>query len=499
MAGPAWKPFVVCSLNTKRYAPRIKVPVEKPHRISGPMTALDRSSTPRLALTNKVRRPRLLPTVIPKANPRRPSTQPVDISTNGTTGEKESPSLSPAAYSDSSAPLKTFVTQPLRIVKKRKDGETMDRFLSPVMPTQPASASEGVLRSCCAARSRVSRACVGPATISEGEQDATAKDTRHVKTTSSIIKEPAVFGECRPRAPTRNQGPTLSNLVVHPVTECSLPSSPSMSSFPGQGKRVAVDVHVKRTKTTTTTSDDETASSISDALASGILGIHDSSGTIGSDSPSSLRSSALTLVATPPTPAKTLAGINDTVSVGNSMQEDPFVELSKSACPGTMGRVGTWKMRTLSLSLSPEVCAATVTSLPVHGTPPMTSLARMMVKNQAKPPRAAVHTGNSTRMAARHAICLAQNLLPSRRALQSVTATASKTMATGVMQIQRLLFLPLDKKGKTSKDLTAHMEMQVLGPRQTAGGEARTPCLDAFVSRPSSGCLGDRGCGAGQV
>ena len=352
------KPFVVCSTSTKRYAPRAKIaPTWNPPPI--PASTHDGSSAPRWTPT--------------KEKP----------GSNGAIGEKKLPSFPAVACEDQSVLLEMFATQPSMLVKKLKDGEIMGGFQESVRSTQFTGANEPVFQSCCVTHRHISWVCAGASTTSEEKQGSTPKTAGRVKTPRAFVKKPSVVDMHRSEVLTRHQRLTPSNQTIYPCIEWSPPPSPDMTSFLGQSWTI-VDVDDQRSETPTTVCDDKT-STTGHTPTAGIFGVPgDFCCPFDSISSSPLRSSSPTVIATPPSPAKSLAGPENPIKIGKSTREAPSVEAS------------------------PAICAATIVPPSSNGTTSIATLAKVLDKSQTKSP--STHTKNGTRMAVCCAIEIVRSL-----------------------------------------------------------------------------------------
>ena len=471
------KPFVVSSISTKRYAPATKTPVQKLRPIPLPTSTKERPSAPRGAPTKQGSRPASLPTVVPKQEPRRPSSKlmPMPGPNKATKVQKSLalPLVPPAARS---LPKKTFVPKPLKLVQKLKGGELTGGHPSPgpaIRRSAQVTIGNGFPpRPSCVPSFRDYRSSVGVVVeASEGKQGVIVKvsTTGHrnlgiarqgssvnigmTKTagrgngTDTSGKKPIAASDSRAGTPG-NQRLTSTKPIVYPQTvipispvEWSPPPSPDMSSFPSQSWTIVTDVGVEQIGTPTTICGDDILSSMSDA-------------------PKSMSTSP-TVIQTSQSPAEPTLG-RDGMSMISSPTTEPFAEVSSTTCAATI------------ISPSRNGVASS-----------MATLAKVMDKNQAYSPTEFSDTGNSPLMTVRCAIEIARTFFsPSGRTSESSTEIADpKIKSTNVSRIRKMFIPPLDEDAKASRNPTTQMEIDMLRARKkVAGGGVVDPRLDRLGS-----------------
>lgn len=303
-----FKPFVVCNLDTKRYAiPGTKTPAEKLQSIVPPMSSKNGSSVPRIATTKQTHRAGSFPTVVPKAELRSLSTKPMLIpGPNETTREQKSPLTLVISEDQSSPPKKTFIANPLGLVQMLKEDKIIGRCPVPVKSTPFTTANEPATRPSRIPRYRISRSYVGVTATSKVKQVVTSRIAGRVKVPGISVERSAVATKHRPGTPTKIK------LTTHVVW--SPPPSPGLSSFSSQGWTIVADVDVSQIKTVTTICGDGTCSGIGNAPTSGIAGVPEVS---ESTSPSPALSSFPTIITSSPSLAKSITGVDGAVNIGN--------------------------------------------------------------------------------------------------------------------------------------------------------------------------------------
>ena len=470
MASP--KPFVVCSLSTKRYAPARKTPVKKQPPIPPPTTE-EQLSVRRVALTKQASRHASIPSVVPKMESRRPSSRVMSMPAPDKMAKaQKSPPVHLVPSTDRPSHEKTFVPRPLKIVQRLKEGKLMGGCPAQVIrkSSQVTIANELPSRPSCVPRFRRYHGSVDVMEDSQGEQGIIVKvfitgsrnpgtarqkasvnigmtargTTGRIKATDISVKKPVVSGDCRTGTPTRWRltppNPIVYSRPTSGVT-WSPPPSPDVSSFPSQSWTVVANVDVEQIKTPTICGD-ETFFSMGNA-------------------PKSLSSASPTVIPTLASPA------------------EPMVEL------GAMTKISSQTNRP-SAEVSPMVSAATIISPSRNGTASMDALAKVMDKSQAASPAEVSDTDNRALMMVRSAISgLARSLFRSspRASESSTEATLLKSMGTNVSRIRKLFAPPLDKDAKVSKDPMTQIEIEMLRARKkVAGGGVVDPRLDRLGS-----------------
>ncbi|KAF8554661.1 hypothetical protein OG21DRAFT_1484487 [Imleria badia] len=472
------RPFVVSSVSTKRYAPAKKPLVPKLPPIPPPASTKERSSVPRAS------RPGSLPTVVPKAEPRRGFPKPLPIPVPNKTTKVQKPPPSPLVPSAGrSLHEKTFAPKPLKIVQRLREGKLLGGCSTPApatrRSTQVTIADELPPRPCCVPRARIY------VSVLEGTQDATVKvstagprnpgisrqkpsvNVAIVGVVDTSVDSPVVAGGCRAGTLTRNRRLTGPKPIVYPqvvkpmsYVAWSASSSPDLSSFPSQSWTVVVDVEVQQIKTPTATiCGDESPSSMGDTPKSVVAGTpNDSCG--ASEvvfSPLSLSPSS-TVIETLESPAKSTVGSDGDVAMISSPTKVPSAEVP------------------------PTVCAATIVSPSRNGITSMDSLVKVMASSHTQ---ALSDAENRTRMSIQCAIVIAKSFSPSRRAAQSSTETVA--LETNVSRIRKLFTPQLDEDVlKASKNPMTQMEIEQLrAQKKVAGGgvvDARLDRLDSLAA-----------------
>ena len=154
------RPFVVTSLNTKRYAPSKRPPLLTiPLRTS----ARERPLVARAVPTKQASRAGSLPTVVSKAEPRSPLPDTVAILALNTTAEEQKSLPLPlgASADQSTCENRAFVPRPLLLVQKLKEGKLMGSFPDPDpdlvvrCSTQGTKVKEPPLRPSCIPRTGI--------------------------------------------------------------------------------------------------------------------------------------------------------------------------------------------------------------------------------------------------------------------------------------------------------------------------------------------------------
>ena len=410
MAGP--KPFMVCSISTKWHGPKTYKTPERKLSWSPPGTAADeRSSGPRRDPTKQTSRPGCLPTVVPKVDRRRPLPKPKpQPAPNKTTKVQKLPPFPLVPSPDRALSKKTVVPKPLKIAARPKEGKVIAGSPAPLPVTSTQATTAKQLRfpsrPSCVPRTTTYRSslsvmatfkekqgvppnvsaidtCYSGASRKQSINVGTTKAGGCVKVAETLVKKPMMAGGCRTRART-------SKVITYPPAvepaspiASSPPPSPDLSSFPSQSWTIVVDMDAGQIKTLTKSCGNESLSSVGDAANSGNTGMP--KGPYGrpvSDSVSS--SPALSLSSTV---------IETPIRLAEPIGLDCMVKISSQT-----------KEPSTSAWVSDTVCAATIVSPEGNSTTSMTTLAKVMERNQLSSPAKVSDNGNTTRVTVRGAV-----------------------------------------------------------------------------------------------
>ncbi|KAG9310446.1 hypothetical protein JVU11DRAFT_9587 [Chiua virens] len=242
------RPFVVCSTNTKRYAPPLstKPPAIQLQRFPLRTAAIARPSVSPGPSTNQKARSGSSRIVVPKAKPSHASASlhpaPIPAPSN-TTKTLRLPIKGNSRHEKTSSMLKP--TQTSR-------GDKASRFRASLESTR----DDLPPRPSCIPRSRISQTSSGIPATGRGKPDVA------IKVAAAGARNRGAG--CEVSVNTYEGKTVRCTQVSDTIADWSPPPSPNLSSFPSQTWTIVVSADAKRNKTSMTICSDETPSTVDD-------------------------------------------------------------------------------------------------------------------------------------------------------------------------------------------------------------------------------------------